>query len=388
MTKIEQTFTFGTNGNSRANRLHGWSADEAGFAWTVGAQSAFVTRYPDAPLGFFLEFQWHPFSYPPRLLGQPVTVTVNDRRVRSFELRHRGFAAIYCPPPQPLEHSLCIKLDHPEAARPRDVSGHHDTRELAICVRRIRVLVITSEQAQPPSRRSGVRLSALDVPGLAPEVETATGMPISDFLSGFEMLAGNCDMGLVQREFGVEPLSLLRFAGATSEVAIRGLDTGFDGIGESIVPEVSRDPNREWMVVDRYGLRYHSGQPSDLVSAQEIVDRERKKIGFLKRKFLQDLAEGRKVFVYVDQHGLALHEVLPLFLALNRHGPRRMLWLSEAGRFSQPGAVEEILPGLFFGTLGIFDPPLVSGHISVGGWMTALCNTRLLIGKDDPGSLL
>ena len=37
--------------------------------------------------------------------------------------------------------------------------------------------------------------------------------PLNEMLLEFESLGDNCEFGLVQRHFGAEPISLLRFAG-------------------------------------------------------------------------------------------------------------------------------------------------------------------------------
>ena len=48
----------------------------------------------------------------------------------------------------------------------------------------------------------------------------------------FESLGDNCELGLVQRRAGVEPLGLLRFAGAPLRRLITALDARFEGIDD------------------------------------------------------------------------------------------------------------------------------------------------------------
>jgi hypothetical protein len=55
---------------------------------------------------------------------------------------------------------------------------------------------------------------ALAVLGL-PDLDAVRG-----FFPGFENLGGNCEFGLVQRHFGAEPLSLLRWTATPPEASL------------------------------------------------------------------------------------------------------------------------------------------------------------------------
>ena len=206
------------------------------------------------------------------------------------------------------------------------------------------------------------------------EAERATGTSLQSLLTDFEMLSGNCDMGLFQRALGVEPLGLLRFAGAEQGVAIKGLDTRFADIGQHLLATVSAE--NEWMISDRFGLQFHSGHFADAIDECGVIAAERKKIGFLKRKFLEDIEEGQKIFVFADRFGLPVEGAMALHLALCRHGNHRLLWVRH-GRPWHRGMVEEVLPGLLLGHFEPNAPPMIA-HISGLSWLSVMVNAHLL----------
>jgi hypothetical protein len=371
-TIIGQTLLFGRGGNADEYQLYGWSEAEPGHTWSIGTESALCLPTPESRLGYFLEIYWFPFVSQPFLPAQPLTIRTNRQRIFSGDVRLEEVAAFRCPPAGDGERQLVITFEHADASRPCDF-GAEDYRQLAIAFRRLRLLPIIEGSFADGYRKSHHRLQAQDIVELGAEAEQAAGVSMSRLLSRFEMLAGNCDMGTVQRAFGVEPLSLLRFAGAYPSVSIKGLDTRFEGIGESLEPW---EAGREWMMRDQYGLNYHTGQPAAEISAIEIIEMERKRVSFLRRKFLEDLAEAEKIFV-ADRTGSALSNILPLYLALNRHGSRRLLWIVATTELANSGAVQEVLPGLFMGYLYQFGAPMV-GHVTVRGWLEILVNAWLL----------
>ncbi len=207
-------------------------------------------------------------------------------------------------------------------------------------------------------------------------------MEIGKLVSQFEMLAGNCDLGLAIRRLGVEQLSLLRFAGATTEVAIRGLDTDFAGMGEQLTTQIANNPIKEWLIRDAFGLRFHTHQSSEAISEADILKRQRLHIGFLRRKFLEDLQLAEKIFVYADHLRPGTFEsALALFLALNRKGRHRMVWVCQNFGEMAPGRVDELVPGMARASLNTFDGPLEAGHITVSGWLNVLFNASVVLNR-------
>lgn len=371
-TTVAQQISFGRDGNATPYLRHGWSAGEDGFTWTLGEESALRLPAPRAPFGYWIEIEVNPLTLPHGPPIQRMIVQADEQIIGEVALRQGCRVAFFAPPPDGPEVLLTVR--HPDVRVPADWN-----RDIALSFTGIRLLALDRPAPAPSSR---VSARTLDVPqeagdaALAEAAERLTGMPVRDLLIGFEMLAGNCEFGGVQRRFGAEPLSLLRFAGATPEAAVRGLDSGFAGIGEELEPWVSPNADREWMIRDRrFHLGYHTFISSDTVSAEEIVRAERRKVAFLRRKFLEELAEGHKVYVCADRFGLPREAALPPFLALNRHGPRAMLWIT-AAKDRPVGTVEEMFPGLM---VGYVDGFMADGlPQALDGWLTVLANAYLL----------
>lgn len=377
-TRVVQTIAFGIAGNAQDHQLCGWSNPEPDHTWSIGASSSLWVPVPDLPHGFFLELDWTPAVLPPVLSAQPVTVMVNGQRVFAGDVHSATVAAFDCSAIRATGRGILVQFEHGDAVSPK-MFGSTDDRILGFCVRRLRVLAIEGH-APPrpcwPLRQSSIRLGSPHSAGLAEETERQTGGRLRDVLTHFETLAGNCDMGLVQRALGAEPLSLLRFAGTRLGAAIRGLDTAFAGIGDALQPWES--PEGEWMMRNGYGLNYHTGQQASDVPATRIIEMEQVRLAFLQRKFMRDLSEGEKTYVMYDVFAAArLVDVMALFLALSRHGRRRLLWVVPCPYPERQGKVEEILPGLFLGHLGQFERPTVA-YISIKGWLDVLVNAWLL----------
>jgi hypothetical protein len=381
-THVSHSFSFVAGGNAAQIQVSGWSVTESAHTWSVGKRSAVAIDNVVAPHGFFLEIDWQPFVVQPYRPDQAVVITANDHQISPYRLTMRETAAFYCPPPAATDKKVLITFEHPDAARIADYVETSDPREVAIAFRRLRIIPLDEP---PPARlknSSASKVVASEGDVVVPASEGSTRMALGQLLSQFEMLAGNCDLGLSVRVLGFEQLSLLRFAGATTEIAIRGLETDFEGIGEQLSTEIADNPMKEWLVRDGFGLRFHTHQSSNAMTEEEILKRQRLHIGFLRRKFLEDVQLAEKIFVYADHlRPRTLESALALFLALNRRGRHRMLWVCPNLGEMAPGRVDELLPGLARGSLDQFDGPLEAGHITVSGWLNVLFNASMVLNR-------
>src|SRR3954452_21102595 len=64
---------------------------------------------------------------------------------------------------------------------------------------------------------------------------------------------------------------------------------GFVGTGDGIRPIILPGDHNEWMIDDKYGLRYHTSRSPADMNAEEMIIAERRKISFLCHKFTDDL---------------------------------------------------------------------------------------------------
>lgn len=390
---VSQTVTFGRSGNSGDATIAGWYLPEDEHTWSKERYCSVWLDAPKAQFGYFIEVDWQPFLAPPFITQQVVRVEINAHIINSFSIDRGGLFAFYCPP-LPADHTrLVVGFHFTNAARPNDFGPSSDSRSLALCFRRLRVIVLSEPWRITPGQIVRSRITATEIRGIKDQAEEMAGAPLDAILHGFEMLCGNCDLGLALRAMDFETLSLLRFGGATVTSAIKGLESDFSGIGCQISLSIADNPIKEWMVRDDYGLMFHSGQSSESVDRSEMEKKFPVYVEFLRRKFIEDVDAGCKVFVFADHKDFAkrsIENVLPLYLALGRRSSASMLWVVAASHDSESkGSVRQILPGLAVAQLDLVAPPLlVGGSITVSGWLSVLCNAWRVFGlKPDTGKL-
>ena len=74
----------------------------------------------------------------------------------------------------------------------------------------------------------------------------------------FESIGDNCELGLVQRQAGAEPLGLLRFAGTPLRNLVRALHARFANIADPAHVRLNAE-NGEYMVkLTKYDFTYHA----------------------------------------------------------------------------------------------------------------------------------
>ena len=198
----------------------------------------------------------------------------------------------------------------------------------------------------------------------------------------FEALGDNCEFGLVQRQAGAEPLGLLRFAGFFVPVEdrlqrlLRALDCGFEGLGrvETVrVEAAGAEGRREYLVHDSaFELLYHTFQAEGRIDPETLRALEAKKLGFLRRKFFNDLATGEKILVWKSNLSQAEDEIDQLAERLRRFGPNTLLWVAAADADHAAGTAEIGRAGLLKGYVERFAPYDDATDIAYDSWF-AMC---------------
>jgi hypothetical protein len=277
---------------------------------------------------------------------------------------------------------VTLAFDLPGATRVSEVLGAGDSRELALAFSRVRIMPLL-EHCQSPNREPvSIAVAGTTAAEAVGTAEQETGVKLHDLLTRFEIICGDCAFGLTQRALGSDPLSLLRFAGATPRVTIHGLETEFRELGETLSTVPAGDGTDEWMVADSAGLHYHSGK-SLSIGRDDVIRGEQKKIAFLREKLLRDLTEARKVFLFADCFRQPPEAAMSIFLALRRVSGACLLWLRETPFGEQPGSAKEIAPGLVMGFVDFHGNPTVDG-MPVGGWIAVLASAHVLIEQSYP----
>ena len=193
-----------------------------------------------------------------------------------------------------------------------------------------------------------------------------------DLVTQFESLGDNCELGLVQRRVGVDPLGLLRFAGAPLRHLLPALHARFDRIGEptdiGVVPS-----NNEYMVeLYRYGFNYHADVKIGQGDPVAIHRQQVKTVPFLARKLIDDLQAGEKIFVYRQNEPMLANDLLDLRAALRTYGPVTLLWVQQARPGYPAGSVTLADGQLMIGYVSRLAPRDCVPDLDVASWITML----------------
>jgi tetratricopeptide (TPR) repeat protein len=193
-------------------------------------------------------------------------------------------------------------------------------------------------------------------------VQPAVGEPHGDadadarLYMRFESLGANCEFGLVQRRFGAEPIGLLRWASITVDNLIEGLQTKFAilNTGEGI--SLREGPNNEWDAVTPI-LLLQLYQKIGSVEPAALLKTATRRIQFMRRKLLEDLEQGEKIFVYKEwQFRMTEDEALAILRELQKYNPNnRLLAVRLADQHHPAGSVERRDDALWLGYLEV-DP--------------------------------
>lgn len=386
------TINFGAAGNSLAFLGGGWARAEPAFTWCTGAESHIVLPRPAPADEYILTLDVTPFVHPPRLPAQRLSVTVNDTTLGSADVARPTLLAFRIPAAAVRgAERLLVTLRHPDAAKPSDVGESGDDRQLAFAVGTVKFHRVSGGTSSRRVRLPvGLRLGCdpePDAADLAAWAMQRTGLTVPQIAMQFESVGENCEFGLWQRRCDAEPLGLLRFSSTFMRNLIRGIETGFEGLGaqEDIEPRLEGGERKEYMIHEKkYGLVYHTFVYEGQRSIWLMREQESARLTFLRRKFIEELEGTGKIFVYKFGAGVSEAEVLPLHMALNQRAETTLLWVVPATQDRPPGTVEVIMPGLLKGHIDRFAPEANAHDLSFDGWLRVCANALALARLADP----
>jgi tetratricopeptide (TPR) repeat protein len=208
----------------------------------------------------------------------------------------------------------------------------------------------------------------LPEPVVPEKIEVVEDPKARALLMGFESIGHDCEFGLVQRRFGAEPLGLLRFNAVEYPGLMAAIAQRFDRMGEPDVTELITLHSGEYFIRDRrWGLGMHTFMFRGQADADIVFPKICRRIAFLRGKLLADLAEGRKIFVFLAPR-LSLSDLQMLHRELQSLGPVSLLNVRlvstpiDGFGTGRSGEAIEIDRGLFVGYLGR------SGRTPSGAW--------------------
>ncbi len=386
--ECNQKISFAVTGNSLAFLGGGWARAEPDFTWAVGDESLLIFPRVNTADEYVLILDVIPFVHGTELPSQRLIVSINDTVVGSCELSRPTLLGYRIP--GAIAHTsgrLVVTLRHPNAVQPNDFGDSSDDRFLAIAVSEAKLFRIldTGQTCLPAGRMLGAGgkrgFGNPDHQDTTAWATSRTGLTPSQIALQFESVGENCEFGLFQRRCDAEPLGLLRFSSTFLRNLIRGVESGFAGLGdaEDIDPRLEGTQRKEFMIHEsRYGLVYHTFVYEGQRSAWLMREQESARLKFLRRKFMDELEAAEKIFVYHFAGPVSEEEILPLHMALNKYGPITLLWVVQAERDRPPGTVEVVIPGLLKGYIDRFAPNDNAHDLSFDGWLQVCANAYIL----------
>lgn len=375
MILLSDQFSFGLEGSARPYLGQGWSLLETEFTWTEGHQSRICLPVADGAGTLVLEISLAPLIVPPILRRQRLIVTVGGMRIAEDTVGTDGPLGYIIPAAAIGGGMLDLVLECPDAVPPSDLANSGDTRTLGFAVKEIMLF----RMAERPAFAARGRPALPRIPGgLAEAVLGLTGLAVPDLAGCFESLGFNCEFGLAQRGMGCETLGLLRFGGISLPKLAEGLDLEFDGIEapENLTTYIN-DLDGEIMVRDRrYGTIFHSHMYTSSTTAEAVLAVFTRSLGFLRRKFMEDVRGGGKIFVFQHPEARSVSHVRPFLNLLRSHGPNSLLFVTEST--AQAGAVEMLEPDLLHGWIPALAPVYEVTRADVASWIEICANAYRL----------
>ena len=325
----------------------GWSFVEDGHVWALGRRSTLVMpTLLWCPTGYILSIEAEPFS----VLGQKqiIRLSFNGGSLGEHEvIRH---VPIVVPVPADLigrrgRKELVIEASY--AVSPASLGLGNDERQLSFSL-------------------GGLLMTAnLHAPGL---IEPSTsGLDDQTMMMDFDSLGDDCEFGFVQRAYKANPISLLRFGGMVLHRLHEALECEFEGIDDPENLSIRVHEPGEYMISnDRYRYFYHTFVQSWQMSREDLIKQEIMRLRFGRRKLIEDLEDGDKIFIVKTSSspGLRRDDVAAVAELIARYGKAVLLWVRPADDDVEVGAVQWIGPNLVEARI---DQLCLPGH---AGWFS------------------
>jgi hypothetical protein len=204
------------------------------------------------------------------------------------------------------------------------------------------------------------------------EPSAAGAMSDRDLVVQFESIGDNCELGLVQRQVGVEPLGLLRFAGAPLRNLLDGLRNRFENLADPSHVRI-RPEHGEYMVkLTKYDFTYHTHVQVGEVEPDKLHQQQCRTIRFLTEKLLEDLANPQKILVFRQNEPLSAMDLIDLRVALSAYGPNVLLWVAEACEGHPPGSLVVVDDRLMVGYVRRLAERDDVPTLDLAAWLTVL----------------
>ena len=215
-----------------------------------------------------------------------------------------------------------------------------------------------------------------------------TAAILAERLHAFRSLGDNCEFGFVQRYGGVEPSGLLRFSYTPLEDLIRGLRCGFSDFGVPGDLRLSVSAGGTYYCHSlAYNIWANTGHPEGSIAPETLLEREYGRLAHLKRKMLDELADGAKILVRKTGPETAEADFARLAEAVWAHGPSTLLRVTEAGPGWTPEPARRVADRLIAGRVRRFAPVEQAWEVDLEPWLHLVDDACALVRGEEPTRL-
>jgi tetratricopeptide (TPR) repeat protein len=212
-------------------------------------------------------------------------------------------------------------------------------------------------------------------PSRLPEIEALDLAP-SNLMMRFESLGGDypgCEIGLIQRKFGAEPIGLLRWTTITPDMLISALACRFEGVGSPEQTEIRAVETGDYKTMDRrFGMDMMTFVKVTDLDAETMHRKTCQRLRFLRGKLISDLSVGEKTFIYRSYADkLSMDDMVVLKKAMSAYGRNRLLYVRPADSEHPSGTVDHVADGLMIGRVARFSREPVR-ELFLDGWLEML----------------
>lgn len=194
-------------------------------------------------------------------------------------------------------------------------------------------------------------------------------LPVHAMMHSFESLGDNCEFGLVQRCAGAEPLGLFRFSGVAIRPLIVAIEDGFEAYGAGDDLHLSGGGSEPLVCRSRAcGFSYTISDVPPAMTRDALLARETRKVAYLKRRMLEDMAAGDRILVRKNVCGDSCAEIAALAEAVARRGTCTLLWVREARSGETSGTARRVGETLLEGFVERFAPSEAAYAIAYEPW--------------------
>lgn len=342
---------FGYPGNSFTYQGTGWSWREDGGIWMLDDESTLILPRPQQRGDYLLELDFETLIAPGRHDFQRLGISVNGVNLCNQVLRSN--TVVHCWVPWSViggPMKSVVILTHPDGWKPAELSGGEgDQRVISLYARTVRLTLLTERRCEADHLRpkEDAQLEAIIA-----QQQSQDGLAMHDLVLNFESLGSNCELGMLQRHHGAEPLGLFRFSYTPLDGLLAALEGDFHTASFSDRASLLLNPEtREYELVDRlHGFEWHTWRYDGQTDAAALEQQELVRLPYLVRRFYETLEDGEKILVLRDEDGPTDQaKVQRLLAALHRHGKVTLLWVSIVRDGYATGDVEWLGDGLMHG---------------------------------------